>query len=168
LRKTSEPKSQNFTNTCSWCRKSRRSFSASQPSPSLAQKTRSRRASKGCGPINHTTSLCVLRNSTSPINGNTSEASEAHKCNTQRRLEAPIVAYLKGYLKLESKEEENRVSQRARGYKIIEGNLYKASVTAPLLKCVTTNEGKQILREIHEGICESRNGPRALVGKAFR
>jgi hypothetical protein len=87
LRKTSEPKSQNFTNTCSWCRKSRRSFSASQPSPSLAQKTRSRRASKGCGPINHTTSLCVLRNSTSPINGNTSEASEAHKCNTQRRLE---------------------------------------------------------------------------------
>jgi hypothetical protein len=58
---------------------------------------------------------------------------------------APIVAYLKGYLKLESKEEENRVSQRARGYKIIEGNLYKALVTVPLLKCVTANEGKQIL-----------------------
>ena len=46
--------------------------------------------------------------------------------------------------------------------------LYKASITASLLKCVTFHEGKQLLKEIHEGSCGSHNGPRALVGKAFR
>ena len=37
-----------------------------------------------------------------------------------------------------------------------------------MLKCVTFSEGKQLLKEIHEGSCRSSNGPRALVGKAFR
>jgi hypothetical protein len=55
---------------------------------------------------------------------------------------APIVAYLKGYHEPETKEEEKRIQQRTRGYKIINGELYKASVTAPLLKCITISEGK--------------------------
>ena len=81
---------------------------------------------------------------------------------------APIVAYLRGYHKPETKEEEKRIQQRARGYKIINKELYKASVTAPLFKCVTVSEGKQLLKEIHEGSCRSHNGSRALVGKAFK
>jgi hypothetical protein len=55
---------------------------------------------------------------------------------------APIVAYLKGYLEPENKEDEKGMQQRARGYKIINDELYKASVIAPLLKCVTSSEGK--------------------------
>lgn len=81
---------------------------------------------------------------------------------------APIIAFHKHQYEPESREEENRMKQRARGYKFIEDNLFKAGVTAPLLKCVTISEGKQILKEIHEGTCSSHNGPRALVGKAFR
>jgi ribonuclease HI len=81
---------------------------------------------------------------------------------------APIMAYLKGYHELETKEEEKRMQQRVRGYKIINGELYKTSVIAPLLKCITISKGKQLLKEIHEGFCGSDNGPRALVGKAFR
>jgi len=80
----------------------------------------------------------------------------------------PIIAYLKGYHELETKEEEKRMQQRSQGYRIINDELYKASVTAPLLKCVASSEGKQLLKEIHEGPCDSHNGPRALVGKAFR
>ena len=81
---------------------------------------------------------------------------------------APIMAYLKGYHEPENKEEEKRMQQRARGYRIINNELYKASITAPLLKCVTSSEGKQLLKGIHEGSCDSYNRPRALVGKAFR
>jgi ribonuclease HI len=81
---------------------------------------------------------------------------------------APIMAYLRGYHEPKTKEEEKRMQQRARGYIIINDELYKASVTATLLKCVASNEGKQLLKEIHEGSCSSHNGPRALVGKAFR
>ena len=78
------------------------------------------------------------------------------------------MAYLKGYHEPETKEEEKRMQQRTRGYRIIIDELYKASVTAPLLKCVASSEGKQLLKEIHEGSYDSHNGPRALVGKAFR
>ena len=79
-----------------------------------------------------------------------------------------MVAYLKGYHELETKEEEKRMQQRAQGYRIINDEVYKASVTAPLFKCVTVSEGKQLLKEIHEGSCRSHNGSRALVGKAFK
>ena len=78
------------------------------------------------------------------------------------------MAYLKGYHELETKEEEKRMQQRTRGYRIIIDELYKASVTAPLLKCVASSEGKQPLKEIHEGSYGSHNRPKALVGKAFR
>ena len=79
------------------------------------------------------------------------------------------MAYLKGYHEPETKEEEKRMQQRTRGYKIINDELYKSNVKiAPLLKCVASSEGKQPLKEIHEGSCGSHNGRRALVGKAFR
>ena len=81
---------------------------------------------------------------------------------------APIMAYLKGYHEPETKEEEKMMQQRTRGYRIINDELYKASITTPLLKCVASSEGKQLLKEIDEGSCGSHNGPRALVGKAFR
>jgi hypothetical protein len=80
---------------------------------------------------------------------------------------APIMAYLKGYHEPETKEGEKRMQQRAREYIIINDELYKASITTPLLKCVASSEGKQLLMEIHEGSCGSHNRPRALVGKAF-
>ena len=78
------------------------------------------------------------------------------------------MAYLKGYHEPKTKEEEKRMQQRRQGYIIINDELYKASIIAPLLKCVASSKGKQLLKEIHEGSCGSHNGPRALVGKAFR
>ena len=65
------------------------------------------------------------------------------------------MAYLKGYHEPETKEEEKRMQQRTRGYKIFNDKLYKSSVTAPLLKCIASSEGKQLLKEIHEGSCGS-------------
>jgi ribonuclease HI len=81
---------------------------------------------------------------------------------------APIITNLKGYHEPKTKEEEKRMQQRVRGYRVINDELYMASVIAPLLRCVTASEEKQLLKEIHEGSCGSHNGPRALVEKAFR
>ena len=36
------------------------------------------------------------------------------------------------------------------------------------LKCVCREYGKELLPEIHRGLCGSHIGSRALVGKAFR
>jgi cell wall assembly regulator SMI1 len=36
------------------------------------------------------------------------------------------------------------------------------------MKCVHTEEGREILQEIHEGVCGNHAASRTLVGKAFR
>jgi hypothetical protein len=57
---------------------------------------------------------------------------------------------------------------RVRSYTMIKGTLYKKGVVQPLLKCILQNEGKELLHEIHSGICGSHIGPRALSAKAIR
>ena len=37
-----------------------------------------------------------------------------------------------------------------------------------LLRCVTLEDGRKLLLDIHGGICGHHVAPRALVGKAFR
>jgi hypothetical protein len=53
-------------------------------------------------------------------------------------------------------------------FKIIDKDLYRMAVCAPLIKCVSRDEGKHLLNEIHSGMCSSHIGKRALVGKALR
>ena len=36
------------------------------------------------------------------------------------------------------------------------------------MKCVTLEEGKDILREIHKGVCGNNTASRTLVGKAYK
>jgi hypothetical protein len=81
---------------------------------------------------------------------------------------APIVAAVRGYYEAEDGVTDKRVAIRARNYHIIDGNLYRKGVCAPLLKCISVTEGKQLLYEIHSGMCSHHLGTRALVQKAFR
>ena len=46
--------------------------------------------------------------------------------------------------------------------------LYKRGFTFPLLRCLTSEEGEYVLREIHEGVCENHSGSRNLAAKALR
>jgi len=57
---------------------------------------------------------------------------------------------------------------RARNYSNINDNLYRRGVCAPILKCISRDEGRRLLEEIHAGMCSSHIGTWALVGKAFR
>jgi hypothetical protein len=81
---------------------------------------------------------------------------------------APIVAAVRGYYEAEYGVIDKRVAIRARNYHIIDGNLYRKGVRAPLLKCISVTEGKQLLHEIHSGMCSHHLGTRALLQKAFR
>jgi hypothetical protein len=60
------------------------------------------------------------------------------------------------------------MTARARSYIMIDGTLYKKGVVQPLLKCISQNKGRELLQEIHSGICGSHIGPRALSVKAIR
>ena len=78
-----------------------------------------------------------------------------------------IMKYLRGNIELPN-EKEKKMFQRARGYVISEGELFKSGVTGPWLKCISTTEGIELLKEIHSGFCGSHIGYRQLVSKAFR
>jgi hypothetical protein len=54
---------------------------------------------------------------------------------------------------------------RTRPYKIIEGELYKEGVCSHLLKYVSREEGQELIKEIHYGLCGLHISPRALLGK---
>jgi hypothetical protein len=57
---------------------------------------------------------------------------------------------------------------RTRPYVIIEGELYKHGVFSPLLKCLSKNEGQELMKEIHAGMCGAHIGSRPLLGKFFQ
>ena len=68
------------------------------------------------------------------------------------------MAYLRRHYELSDEAEEKRLSQRARGYVISQGELYKSGVVTPWLKCIPVSQGVELLNEIHSGICGSHIG----------
>ena len=54
------------------------------------------------------------------------------------------------------------IIRRSKGFVLVGDNLYKRSASGILMKCV-----KDILREIHEGVCGNHAASRTLVGKAY-
>ena len=78
------------------------------------------------------------------------------------------MAYLHGHYEPEDKVNEVRMKHRTRNYKIINNQLYKQGICEPLLKWISVKEEKQLLSEIHKGICGTHPDARAMAGKAFR
>jgi ribonuclease HI len=81
---------------------------------------------------------------------------------------AEIMAYLRGHYEPQDELEEKRLKQRARGYTVVNGELYKSRVTEPWLRCITSEKGLELLKEIHSGFCGAHIGTRALAGKAIK
>ena len=48
------------------------------------------------------------------------------------------------------------------------GELHRCSVSGVFQRCVSPEEGQEILRKIHEGDCGHHAGSKSLVAKAFR
>jgi hypothetical protein len=51
---------------------------------------------------------------------------------------------------------------------IKDNNLFKLAVCTLLLKCITQDQGMELMNEIHGGMCGSHIAARALARKAFR
>jgi hypothetical protein len=59
--------------------------------------------------------------------------------------------------------------RHAKSYVLVGDNLYKRGASSGvLMKCVPRQEGKDILEEIHKGVCGNHASSRTLVSKAFR
>jgi hypothetical protein len=65
--------------------------------------------------------------------------------------------------------EAARVMRRSKGFVLVDSKLYRRGArSGVLMKCVTKEDGYNILREIHEGVCGNHAASRTLVGKAYR
>jgi hypothetical protein len=65
--------------------------------------------------------------------------------------------------------EAGRVMRRSKGFILVDNKLYRRGArSGVLMKCVTREDGYNILREVHEGVCGNHAASRMLVGKAYR
>jgi ribonuclease HI len=79
-----------------------------------------------------------------------------------------IISLLQGNCLSDDEAYNKRMETRTRPYVIIEGELYKHKFCSPLLKCLSRNEGQELMKEIHAGLCRAHVGSRPLLGKVFR
>jgi ribonuclease HI len=79
-----------------------------------------------------------------------------------------IISFIQGNFLLDDEAYNKRMEARTRPYVIIEGELYKHGVCSPSLKCLSRNEGQELMKEIHAGLCGAHIGSRPLLGKVFR
>ncbi|XP_071681660.1 uncharacterized protein [Lolium perenne] len=80
----------------------------------------------------------------------------------------PFLAYLIDQQLPEDPVEARRIVRRSKAFTMVNGELYKRSISGIFQRCIAIDDGKALLREIHEGTCGHHAGSRALVAKAFR
>jgi transposase InsO family protein len=56
----------------------------------------------------------------------------------------------------------------AKSFTLVDGELYKCTASGVLQRCVPIPQGRELLRDIHAGVCGHHAAPRTLVGNAFR
>jgi hypothetical protein len=76
--------------------------------------------------------------------------------------------YLKENILPEDHVSAERIVWLAKRYTMVEGGLYRRGANGILMRCITQEEGRELLTEIHGGECGSHSSSRTLVGKAFR
>jgi hypothetical protein len=76
--------------------------------------------------------------------------------------------YLKENILPEDHVSAERIVRFAKRYTVVEGDLYHRGANGILMRCITQEEGRELLMEIHGGECGSHSSSHTLVGKAFR
>jgi hypothetical protein len=76
--------------------------------------------------------------------------------------------YLKENVLPEDHMSVERIVRLAKRYTVVEGDLYRRGTNGILMRCITQEEGRELVTEIHGGECGSHSSSRTLVGKAFR
>jgi hypothetical protein len=79
-----------------------------------------------------------------------------------------IKAYLDNQPISDDNVEIERIARKFRMYHLIDGVLYRQGVNGMMMKCISKDEGSQLLRDIHSGVCGAHSSWCSIVGKASR
>jgi transposase InsO family protein len=55
-----------------------------------------------------------------------------------------------------------------KSFTLIDGELYKRAASDVLQRCIPIPQGRELIRDIHAGVCGHHAAPHTLVGNAFR
>lgn len=80
----------------------------------------------------------------------------------------PIIAYIEAGALPDDQVEASKLMREAAKYTVVVGMLYKRGFSAPLLRCLEPGQVDYVLREVHEGVCGTHIGDRALASKVVR
>jgi ribonuclease HI len=80
----------------------------------------------------------------------------------------PYLAYIINKTLPKGTVEAKRIIWRSKAFVVLQEKLYNKSITGILQRCVTPQEGQEILKDIHAGVCGHHASSRAIAAKAFR
>ena len=80
----------------------------------------------------------------------------------------PIKNYILHGTLPEKPKDRRKLLRKSRLYLVQDGHLYRRGYSTPLLRCVTKEESKAILAELHEGDCGGHVGGQTLAKKVLR
>ena len=80
----------------------------------------------------------------------------------------PIKEYLLNGKLPEDRKERQRLLRKAPRYMVQDGRLYRYGFSMPLLRCVSKEESRTILAEVHGGECGDHTGGQTLAKKILR
>ncbi|XP_072064357.1 uncharacterized protein [Arachis hypogaea] len=80
----------------------------------------------------------------------------------------PKINYLKSETLPADKKDSKRLIREVQYYTMVHDVLYKREISTPLLKCVPTFATKEVLEEVHGGMCGNHLRTRALSKKLLR
>jgi hypothetical protein len=66
------------------------------------------------------------------------------------------------------RSEARRIARMAKSFALVDVELYKRAASGILQRCMPIPEGRELLQDIHAGVCGHHAAPRTLVGNAFR
>jgi hypothetical protein len=101
-----------------------------------------------------------------PSTGSTSEPEEVMM--VEETWMQPYLAYMINKTLPKDTVEVRRIIRRSKAFVVLQGKLYKKSITGILQRCVTPQEGQDILKDIHAGVCGHHASSKAIAAKAFR
>ena len=75
----------------------------------------------------------------------------------------PIRLYISMGELTNDRSRAHKVQIQSARFSLVDGHLYKRSLGGPYLKCLTPEQGRYVLAELHEGICGNHLGGRTLA-----
>ena len=80
---------------------------------------------------------------------------------------APLLAYLLKEVLPPKRTKAGWIARCTKTFIMIGNELYKRSPSGVLMKCIPTNQGKQLLLEVHAGICRYHAAPKVAGQKSL-